>query len=134
LVTFVTAAEQDDDDLFPHCVIEPVSRPIIYPQFANAFTNRLPVTQLDKSAPCYICIASMEDAMLAVRLNADMERRLDALAEKTGRTKTFYAREAIEAHLDDLEDFYLAEERMKGFRASDAIPLSDVKAQLGLDD
>lgn len=61
-------------------------------------------------------------------------RRNGALAARTGRTKTFYAREAIEAHLDDLEDFYLAEERMKGFRARDAIPLSDVKAQLGLDD
>jgi len=72
--------------------------------------------------------------MLAVRLTADIEDRLEALAAKTGRTKTFYAREAIEAHLDDLEDFYLAEERMKDFRAGDAIPLSDVKAQLGLDD
>ena len=69
--------------------------------------------------------------MLAVRLTPELESRLDAL---TGRTKTFYAREAIEAHLDDLEDFYLAEERMKGFRAGDAIPLADVKRDLGLDD
>ena len=28
--------------------------------------------------------------------------------EKTRRTKTFYGREAIEQHLDDLEDYYLA--------------------------
>ena len=72
--------------------------------------------------------------MLAVRLNPEVEKRLDALAARTGRTKTFYAREAIEAHLDDLEDFYLAEERMKDFRAGDAIPLAQVKAELGLDD
>lgn len=72
--------------------------------------------------------------MLAVQLSAEMERRLEALAERTGRTKTFYAREAIEAHLDDLEDFYLAEERMKDFRVGDAIPLADVKRDLGLDD
>lgn len=72
--------------------------------------------------------------MLAVRLDADMERRLDALATRTGRTKTYYAREAIAAHLDDLEDFYLAEERMRGFREGDAIPLATVKAELGLDD
>lgn len=72
--------------------------------------------------------------MLAVRLTAEIESRLDALAQRTGRTKTFYAREAIEAHLDDLEDYYLAEERMKGFRAGDAIPLADVKRDLGLDD
>lgn len=72
--------------------------------------------------------------MLAVRLSSDTERRLEALAERTGRTKTFYARAAIEAHLDDLEDFYLAEERLRDFRDGDAIPLSSLKAELGLGD
>lgn len=72
--------------------------------------------------------------MLAVRLNAETEQRLEALAERTGRTKTFYARAAIEAHLDDLEDFYLAEERLRDFREDDAIPLSTLKAEFGLDD
>ena len=37
-----------------------------------------------------------------------MEERLTKLAERTGRTKTFYAREAIEQHLEDLEDYYRA--------------------------
>jgi RHH-type rel operon transcriptional repressor/antitoxin RelB len=72
--------------------------------------------------------------MLAVRIDPETERRLEALAVRTGRTKTFYAREAILAHLDDLEDFYLAEERMKDFRSEDAIPLAALKAELGLDD
>ena len=72
--------------------------------------------------------------MLAVRLDATLEKRLDALAARTGRTKTFYAREAIEAHLDDMEDFYLAEERMTRFREGDAIPLDRLKAELGLED
>ena len=70
--------------------------------------------------------------MLAVRLDAAIEARLERLAAKTGRTKTFYARAAIVAHLDDLEDFYLAKERMRDFRAGDAIPLADLKAELGL--
>jgi len=70
--------------------------------------------------------------MLALRLDEDIERRLERLAARTGRTKTFYARAAILAHLDDLEDFYLAEERMREFRAGDAIPLADLKAGLGL--
>jgi RHH-type rel operon transcriptional repressor/antitoxin RelB len=70
--------------------------------------------------------------MLAVRLDPGIEKRLEALALRTGRTKTFYAREAIEAHLDDLEDFYLAEERMKSFRDEDAIPLAQLKDELGL--
>jgi len=69
--------------------------------------------------------------MLAVRLDEDTEGRLEALAARTGRTKTFYARAAIVAHLDDLEDFYLAEERLRDFRSEDAIPLSDLKAELG---
>lgn len=72
--------------------------------------------------------------MLAVRIDPETEKRLTLLAEKTGRTKTFYAREAILAHLDDLEDFYLAEERMRDFRAKDAIPLADLKRDLGLED
>jgi RHH-type transcriptional regulator, rel operon repressor / antitoxin RelB len=71
--------------------------------------------------------------MLAVRLDAETEARLDALAARTGRTKTFYAREAIVTHLDDLEDFYLAEERLRDFRDGDAIPLADLKAELGLE-
>ena len=72
--------------------------------------------------------------MLAVRLDAEVEKRLERLAARTGRTKTFYAREAIEAHLDDLEDFYLAEERLKDFRSEDAIPLEQLKTELGLED
>ena len=70
--------------------------------------------------------------MLAIRLDKDIEKRLERLASRTGRTKTFYAREAIEAHLDDLEDFYLAEERLRQFRDGDAISLADLKAELGL--
>lgn len=69
--------------------------------------------------------------MLALRLDEQTEGRLERLAALTGRTKTFYARAAIEAHLDDLEDFYLAEERMKGFRDGDAVPLAALKAELG---
>lgn len=51
--------------------------------------------------------------MLAIRLPKDIEDRLDDLAKKTGRSKSFYAREAILEHLDDLEDTYLAAERLK---------------------
>jgi len=70
--------------------------------------------------------------MLAVRLSTDTEKRLEALAMRTGRTKTFYAREAIETHLDDLEDFYLADERMKRFREEDAISLDEIKRELDM--
>jgi RHH-type transcriptional regulator, rel operon repressor / antitoxin RelB len=51
--------------------------------------------------------------MLALRLPEDLEKRLEALARKTGRSKSFYAREAILRHLEDLEDAHLARERLK---------------------
>jgi RHH-type rel operon transcriptional repressor/antitoxin RelB len=54
--------------------------------------------------------------MLAIRLPEEIEARLDKLAKRTGRTKTFYARQAILEHLDDLEDVYLAERRLANLR------------------
>jgi len=48
--------------------------------------------------------------MLALRLPPDIERRLEDLSRRTGRSKSFYAREAILEYLEDLEDTYLAEE------------------------
>ncbi len=51
--------------------------------------------------------------MLAIRLPEDIENRLKALADKTGRTKTFYAKEAILEHLADMEDKYLALDRLE---------------------
>jgi RHH-type rel operon transcriptional repressor/antitoxin RelB len=72
--------------------------------------------------------------MLAIRLPADIEHRLEALAEATGRTKTFYAREAIVEHLDDLEDIYLAERRLEDLRAgrTRTFTLEEVERDLGL--
>lgn len=72
--------------------------------------------------------------MLAIRLPEDIERRLEKLAEATGRTKTFYAREAILEHLDDLEDLFLAERRLRAIRAgrSHTLSLEEVERDLGL--
>lgn len=54
--------------------------------------------------------------MIAVRLPEEIEQRLDALAKATGRTKSYYVREAILEYLDDLEDLYLAEQRLLDIR------------------
>lgn len=51
--------------------------------------------------------------MLAIRLQPELEERLSVLAKRTGRTKTFYARQAIVEHLEDLEDYYLAADAAK---------------------
>lgn len=73
--------------------------------------------------------------MLAIRLPESIEKRLDRLAKKTGRTKTYYAREAILQYLDDLEDVYLAEKRLEAIRSgrSKTIPLEEVMRKLGID-
>ena len=74
--------------------------------------------------------------MLAIRLPEDIEARLESLAKRTGRTKTFYARQAILDHLDDLEDLYLAETRWLALQRGETqtTGLSEVTAELGLDD
>ena len=73
--------------------------------------------------------------MLAIRLPAEVESRLEALARATGRTKTFYAREASLEHLDDLEDLYLAEQRLMDARAGKTQPveLEEVVKRYGLE-
>jgi RHH-type rel operon transcriptional repressor/antitoxin RelB len=74
--------------------------------------------------------------MLAIRLPADVENRLEELARATGRTKTFYAREAILEHLDDLEDLYLAGQRLSDIRAgkTKTVPLEEAMKHLGMED
>ncbi len=74
--------------------------------------------------------------MLAIRLPEDIEVRLDALAKRTGRSKTFYAREAIMEHLEALEDIYLAEKVVKRIQSGKekVHSLEQVEAQLGLAD
>ena len=49
--------------------------------------------------------------MLAVKLPDDLERRLEQLAEKTGRSKSAFIQEAVVEHIEELEDVYLAEQR-----------------------
>jgi RHH-type transcriptional regulator, rel operon repressor / antitoxin RelB len=56
------------------------------------------------------------DMATSVRLAPEIEKRLDFLANQTGRTKAFYLRQIIENGLDDLEDYYLAR-RSAGTRA-----------------
>ena len=72
--------------------------------------------------------------MLAIRLPETIEKRLDRLAKRTGRTKTYYAREAILRHLDDLEDIFLAEKRLEAVRSgrSRTIPLEKIMRRYGL--
>ncbi len=70
--------------------------------------------------------------MLAIRLDKNIEDRLARLAKKTGRSKTFYARQAILEYMDDLEDHYLAISRLE--KRLPAISLKEMEKRLGLAD
>lgn len=74
--------------------------------------------------------------MLVIRLPQSIEKRLEKLARRTGRTKTFYVREAILEHLDDLEGSYLAERILARIRSGkeQTIPLEDALKRYGLED
>jgi RHH-type rel operon transcriptional repressor/antitoxin RelB len=72
---------------------------------------------------------------ISIRLPEDVLQRLQQLARLTGRSKTFYMIKAICDHLDDLEDIYLAEQRLTEIRAgrSKVYTLEEVEKSLGLD-
>ena len=76
-----------------------------------------------------------EATMLAIRLPQSIEKRLARLAKRTGRTKTFYAREAILRYLEDLEDVYRAERTLERIRAGKerTMPLDEVMKRYGME-
>ena len=70
-------------------------------------------------------------SMLAVRLPADIDDRLNALAKRTGRTKTYYAREAILRYIEDMEDMYIAVERLE--TPARRLTMEEAEKRLGVD-
>lgn len=72
---------------------------------------------------------------VSLRLPENLSKRLARLAKRTGRTKTFYMIEAIQEHLDDLEDLYLAEQRLIALREGHAktVSLESVMRKHGLE-
>ncbi len=72
----------------------------------------------------------------SIRLEPEIEARLDALAARTGRTKAYYLRELITQNLQDLEDYYAAVEISERIRRGEekTTPLAEVIRELGLND
>jgi len=69
---------------------------------------------------------------LSIRLDDDLAARLERLARLTGRSKSFYVKQAIEHHIEDLEDLYLAQRIAK--RVAEGrerlIPLEQIEREL----
>lgn len=73
---------------------------------------------------------------VSIRLPDEVSARLDDLVRRTSRSKSFYIVQAVREHLDDLEDVYLAEQRLIELRAgrSKTYSLDEVERELGLVD
>jgi RHH-type rel operon transcriptional repressor/antitoxin RelB len=68
---------------------------------------------------------------MSVKLPAEISDRLDELSRKTHRPKGYYVRELLMEYLDDLEDGYLALERINDPKAK-YVSHEEVKKSLGL--
>ena len=69
--------------------------------------------------------------MLGIRLEPDLEKRLEKLAKQTGRSKSYYARLAIQQFLEDREDYLLGIAALE--RKEPRISLKELERELGLD-
>lgn len=71
----------------------------------------------------------------SIRLPHEIEERLENLSAQTGRSKSFYVKEAILDHLDDIEDIYLAEKRLEDIRSgrTQTVPLQEVMKRYDMD-
>ncbi len=70
---------------------------------------------------------------VSLRLDTQIEQRLDRLASQTGRAKSYYLRELIERGLDDLEDFYLADATMERVRKGQEPVITAAEVRKSLD-
>jgi RHH-type rel operon transcriptional repressor/antitoxin RelB len=84
--------------------------------------------RIARGTPLLYMYSNRSPAMLALRLPPEIEQRLDALAKKTGRSKSFYAREAILRQIEDIEDTYLARRRLK--RGGSRVTLESLERDL----
>lgn len=86
--------------------------------------------------PTVYMYSKKEKVKLALRLPEEIERRLETLAKRSGRSKSFYAREAILEHLDNLEATYLSDKILKRVETGQerTFTLDELERKLGLAD
>ena len=70
--------------------------------------------------------------MLRIRLEPELEKKLESLAKETGRSKSYYAREAIRQYLEDREDYLRGIAVLE--RREPTISLDELERRLGLED
>ncbi|MBQ4330251.1 MAG: ribbon-helix-helix protein, CopG family [Spirochaetaceae bacterium] len=73
---------------------------------------------------------------VVTRFDVEIVERLTELARRTGRTRSYYIKEAVEEKLVDMELIYLAQSRAEDLRAgrSSTVSWEEVKKRNGLSD
>ena len=76
----------------------------------------------------------MSGSVISLRIDDEQKRRLDMLSQRTGRPSSFYLREALGAHLSELEYVYLLEEEAAQVRRGEleTVSLTELEDQCGL--
>jgi len=69
--------------------------------------------------------------MLSLRLDPKLEKRLERLAKKTRRSKSYYARLALEQFLEDREDYLAALAVLE--RNEPTVTLEELEKRFGLE-
>ncbi|HUY14638.1 MAG TPA: ribbon-helix-helix domain-containing protein [Terriglobia bacterium] len=64
-------------------------------------------------------------------MEPELEAKLEKLAKKTGRSKSYYAKEAIRQFLEDREDYLLGLAVLE--RKEPTISLEELERRLGLE-
>jgi len=68
---------------------------------------------------------------ISIRLTDEEEARLSNLARRTGRSKSFYVKAALQEYLTDLEDAFAADAALDAFETEGrrSRPLSELEAE-----
>ena len=75
----------------------------------------------------------MKTETSVIRISRSLNERLDALAAKTGRQKSYYASKAIAEYLEDREDYLLAVAAYEESKGQRRYSLEEVEKRLGLE-
>ena len=102
-----------------------------YGQFFVFLALSAIVTSLEYGLHFALNPEHMESESIAVRLNKELHQRLSDLATQTGRSKSFYVKRALAQYMEDMEDTYLAIDRIEN--SEGRVSMEEAKRILDVD-
>jgi RHH-type rel operon transcriptional repressor/antitoxin RelB len=75
-----------------------------------------------------------QSSTLAVRLPDEIASKLEEISRETGRSKSYYVREAIIRYLEDRADYLEAVKILEKNNGKPRISLEEIKQEFGMDD